>query len=386
MVRVLLFAAVMSAIAIAMGRGDESPSASEHLLEVRHREEGRDVLTQGRLLVTAADGGLLLETRNGRLVTIKPGDLISRDESADPYVAADAETLAAELSRELSDGFQIVRTKRYVIATDSTAVYAQWCGKLLERLQIAFVAHWQRAGLKIAAPERPLAAIIFADPADFAAYATGDAGAAVAASQGYYSIRTNRIVLTDLTMAAGQPGAATESEVLRRLESRVANLTTVVHEATHQIAFNCGLHTRYADNPMWLLEGMAMYCEAPDLKGTAGWKSIGRIHPGRLNQFREFAAKRRQSGSLPTLILTEDRFRDPATAVDAYAESWALTYYLIHERRDEYVAYLEALAAKPRLMWDTPVQRENLFLQTFHTDWETLDRDFLKSIQRLRAR
>ena len=48
---------------------------------------------------------------------------------------------------------------------------------------------------------------------------------------------------------------------------------TVIHEATHQIAFNCGLHTRYADNPLWLTEGMALYFETPDLRSRSGWRT-----------------------------------------------------------------------------------------------------------------
>ena len=42
-------------------------------------------------------------------------------------------------------------------------------------------------------------------------------------------------------------------------------MATIVHEATHQIAFNCGMQQRYADIPLWLCEGMAVYFEAPDL-------------------------------------------------------------------------------------------------------------------------
>jgi len=36
-------------------------------------------------------------------------------------------------------------------------------------------------------------------------------------------------------------------------------VSTIVHEATHQIAFNCGLHTRLSDCPVWFSEGIAMY-------------------------------------------------------------------------------------------------------------------------------
>ena len=42
-------------------------------------------------------------------------------------------------------------------------------------------------------------------------------------------------------------------------------VSTIVHEATHQIAFNSGLHQRLSDCPKWFSEGIAMYCETPDL-------------------------------------------------------------------------------------------------------------------------
>ncbi len=50
-------------------------------------------------------------------------------------------------------------------------------------------------------------------------------------------------------------------------------VSTIVHEATHQIAFNSGLHQRLSDCPKWFSEGIAMYFETPDLDArvrTAG--------------------------------------------------------------------------------------------------------------------
>ncbi|MCA9052748.1 MAG: DUF1570 domain-containing protein, partial [Planctomycetaceae bacterium] len=261
----------------------------------------------------------------------------------------------------------------------------RWCGRLFERLQTAFLGYWKRAGLDVHEPAQPLVAVIFADPEAYAAYATRDAGPALAQSQGYYSARTNRIVLTDLTRAAGEVEATREAELLRRLESRLTNVATIVHEATHQIAFNCGLHSRYADNPMWLTEGMAMFFEAPDLKSSSGWRTAGQIHPGRLQQFRDYAERRRTADSLRSLLLTDERFRDPSTAVDAYAESWAFTFFLIREHRRRYVEYLEQLSTLPRLDWKTPEERETMFLEAMETDWETLEREFALFVRRLRA-
>ena len=56
----------------------------------------------------------------------------------------------------------------------------------------------------------------------------------------------------------------------------------------------------------------------------------------------------------------------------------------MREQREQYVAYLQHLAGKPRLVWDDPAEREHAFLAAFGTDWETLDREFLRYVQRLK--
>ncbi len=390
-VRLLLmsFACLTGGGGASAARGDDllppaHASAAPPLVEVRYSLNGEPALVAGRILVTAIDGGLLLEERDGRLVTIPAADLLEKSTSGDPFRYFTAEELEARLLEEFGPQFSVVRTRRYVLATNASREYAQWCGKLLERLQTAFYAYWRRDRLELSEPPQPLTAIIFADPAEFAAYAARDAGPAVAATQGYYSIRTNRILLTDLSRDAGGNPARSEGDIQRRLEGRLANLVTVVHEATHQIAFNSGLHTRYADNPMWLTEGMAMYFEAPDLQSSGGWRTAGRVHPGRWQQFQDYVQHRRPPGSLLTLLTSEDRFRDPDAMADAYAESWALTYYLVRERRREYADYLQRLAHKPRLKWDSPQQREEEFRAAFGDDLAALEREFLSYISRLR--
>ena len=125
-------------------------------------------------------------------------------------------------------------------------------------------------------------------------------------------------------------------------------VATIVHEATHQLAFNCGLQNRYADIPVWLSEGMAIYFETPDLQSSTGWRTIGSVNRVRLQGFREYLP-RRKSESLKTLLMDDDRMRDPRTALDAYAEAWALNYFLIRQRPKQYVEYLKILEQKPPL-------------------------------------
>jgi hypothetical protein len=159
-------------------------------------------------------------------------------------------------------------------------------------------------------------------------------------------------------------------------------VATIVHEATHQIAFNCGLQTRYADIPLWLCEGMAVYFEAPDLASTRGWRGIGRVNYPRLTTFRENLSGW-EAGALERLVADDRRFRDPRVAADAYADAWALNYYLIKYRPREYTSYLKLLADKRPLVQDDQQKRLADFREHFG-ELEDLERAFLKQMSRVR--
>lgn len=329
-------------------------SASEPALRVTFVDERTDaeLTVEGQVLVEAVDGGILLEDVQRRLWSITPDRLRSRQDAGHDYAPLAADALGAELESELGDQFRTHKTRHYAISTNAGEAYAAWVGSLFERLQRAFLQTWKQAGWELSEPAAPLAAVVFRTQEEYAAYALADAGPEVADKSGYYSMRTNRIVLYDLSTTGRGEGAADASDVERRVAAAAGNVATIVHEATHQIAFNCGMHRRYADTPMWVAEGIAMYCETPDLRTGSGWRTIGRPNLSRLRRYREYAAERREAGSVATLIRDEARFRDPATVLDAYSESWALVDYLLRERRDEFVAYLQQIARKPRLQWD----------------------------------
>ena len=285
---------------------------------------------------------------------------------------------------EFGEGFEIVRTDHYVICTNAGKPYAEWCGNLFERLLSAFLTHWRGKPLSLEEPAAPLPAVVFASAEEFARFAAKDAGPATAKSKGYYSVRTNRIVLYDLTAGPNSPPAQTPLDVARKVAASPFNVATVVHEATHQIAFNCGLHTRYADNPVWLTEGMAMYFETPDLKNRTGWRTIGKVNRLRLGQFKKSLSGRPSPDSLVSLISSDQRLTNAETAALAYAEAWALSYFLIHKRRGQYENYLDALSQKKPLEWNTPKQRLAEFQAAFGEDLKQLDQEFLRYIARLR--
>jgi len=367
----------------AIGHGAEVVS-----VEFREGDQTRKVT--GQLLVTAADGGLLIEATDGRIWSITPemlGEKTKLDDKAVKSLSAEelgAVLLADAQSKLPNVDFEIVTTKHYVICTSAGIRYAQWCGALFERLMRSFQTHWKANKIQLSEPTRPLPAIVLADRKQFAEFADKDEGPAAAGSQGYYSIRSNRIVVFDLTAAPGSPPAKTTSEINRKVAASPFNVATVVHEATHQIAFNCGMHTRMADNPLWLTEGMAMYFETPDLRSRNGWRTVGKPNRLRLKHFADaIRDERRKPRNITSIVSSDKPFQDAKIATDSYAESWALTYFLIKTRRADYKRYVENIQAKPRLIWDAPEGRLKDFQAAFGNDLAQLEKEFLRYMRRL---
>ncbi len=376
---------LMIGLAIVLGANGRPVWGRDPLVEVVYTgKDGKPQTREGRVLVEAADGGVLLEDRAGQLWTITAEQRPAVKTTNAEYRADSADELGRQLLAEFGQGFEIVRTDHYVICTNAGKPYAEWCGNLFERLLSGFLTHWRGKPLSLEEPQAPLPAVVFASADEFAKFAAKDASPATAKSKGYYSVRTNRIVLYDLTAGPNSAPAQTPLDVARKVAASPFNVATVVHEATHQIAFNCGLHTRYADNPVWLTEGMAMYFETPDLKNRTGWRTIGQVNRLRLGQFKKTLARRKSPESLATLISSDTRLTNAETAGDAYAEAWALTYFLIHKHRRQYENYLDALSQKKPLVWNNPKERLAEFQAAFGDDLKQLDQEFLRYIARLR--
>jgi Protein of unknown function (DUF1570) len=366
-----------------------APSSTLAVDRVVLRKDAKQTEVAGKLLVKAADGGLLLLAPDGVLWGIQPDEIVSQTKDDEPFKPLSAAQLGKQLLTELPRGFEIHNTTHYVICHNTSREYARWCGALLERLNHAFVNFWTRKGCKLHDSEFPLVAIVFADRDAFAKFAEDEVGKAGQNMIGYYSLKTNRVLMYDLTGSnADHPSgqrrgsSAQINDLLSRPEAE-QTVATIIHEATHQIAFNCGLQARFADIPLWVSEGLAVYFETPDLQSAKGWRTIGGVHYTRLERFREYLT-RRPAGSLKSLIADDKRIRDPETALDAYAEAWALNYYLIRQNPKEYSAYLKQLAEKQPLLWDDPAARLKEFQAAFGEDLNRLDADFLRQMQRVR--
>jgi hypothetical protein len=368
-----------------------SPAASAVAADhVTMRRDGREFRLHGKVIVTAKDGGLLLATADGVQWSILPEELVRHTTDDAAFAPLSAEKAAEAMLAELPRGFAVYKTKHYVICYNTNRAYAKWCAGLYERLYAGFTSYWAKRGIELREPDFPLLTVVFADKASYVRQTRDELGNSAEAIVGYYSLRTNRVTMYDLTGIAGlrregdvRGSPADITRMLARPEA-AANVATIVHEATHQIAFNCGLQTRFADNPLWVSEGLAVFFETPDLSSRRGWRKIGVVHPTRLAAYRA-ALARNQTASLKELIADDARFRNAQQAGDAYAQAWALNYFLLRRHSKQYAEYLKRLGEKKPFVWNTPEERLREFQAVFGDDLGDLEADFVRTIQNLRV-
>ena len=367
----------------------QGPSVGQAVERVTARQRGGSNELVGEVLVEGSGGGVLLKTADGAIHRLPAERIVARSSDEEPLVMLDKEQLAEQLLADLPPGFQIHQSKHYVVCYNTTRTYAKWCSSLLERLQDAFIAYWKKRGAEVVAPTHPLIVLVFADQASYARHAKQELGKAVGSVIGYYSFATNRITMYDLTgmQAVKRQGGRRGS--LRDITELLSNpdaeplVATIVHEATHQISFNCGLQTREVDNPLWLSEGLAEYFETPDLNSSRSWRGVGQVNYSRWDRFRENYRNNRVF-PLEQMIADDQIFREPDTAVDGYAQSWAWNYFLIRTRPKQYVAYLNEIAAKQLLLRDDTQQRLDDFKKHFGADFNTLEAEFYRHMSRIK--
>lgn len=366
---------------------DETASTDKNVVvrEVKFRdgEQLRQVL--GEVLVEAVDGGILLQGTDGRQWAIQPEEIENSRDVSEPLKPMTNDEMEKAMLAELPGGFNALRTDHYLIMYNTTKAYSQWTGNLLERLYKAHFAFWKKKGVELVEPRFPLVAIIFDTKESYREYASKELGDSVDAIIGYYHLQSNRITMFDLTGVEGLlPNNAKVSrnvllnEVLRQPGAE-RTVATIVHEAFHQLAYNTGLQVRLADNPFWVSEGMAVYFESPDFSSSQGWSTIGKVNQYNLREFSNYL-RQRPADSLVTLLSDDQRFRNPATSTAAYAEAWALNYYLLRRRSKEYAEYLTFLAAKPPLGQSDPKVRIEEFKKYFGADLQKFDQQFLNYI------
>ena len=367
-----------------------SDSYSVHADELTFVRNGETLTLTGEILAEAEDGGILFQTRSGRLQIVQGDEVTEKIDNDEPFDPLTQKEIGAKLLKELPEDFRIHKTKHFVIAYNTERAYARWVGGLYERLFKGFIGHWKKKrNYELNSnPKYPLVAIIFKSHAEYARYAESETGQGPGSAVAYYNLLTNRVVMHDLTTGLLPPNQRPQQD--RNINQILAApnsldmVATVVHEATHQLMFNTGMQTRMSDTPLWVNEGMAMFFETPDLNNSSGWRAIGQVSPPRLAQFRK-EIPQRPADAFKSMLSVDTRLQDPETAASAYAEAWCFNYFLLQRHSEEYVEYLKFMSQKKPLVYDTPEDRLNDFKQFLGDDLDTLEQEFLEYIENVRA-
>ncbi len=348
---------------------------NDSLIEVR---DGKTVTT-GKLLAKDKERAVLLD-RVGGLHDLTLGSVTLKPTTS-RFQSLPMTELRNQLSREFGKDFELGTTRHYVVIAPSgrAAEYAA----VFEEHYTTLQRYFKTRSFTLTEPQFPMVAVVFATQKQFIEYANRDGSKVMANMQGYYSPRTNRVALFEsasksVAVSAIDPQLPSRIPVFGAIKTDLKE--TMIHEATHQVAYNIGLHSRVGETPRWVVEGMATVFE-PEAMRTA---AAGNLPKQRLNWeryvvFQNFVqTKRRPPKSLRSFIESEDLYE--SAVLDFYAQSWALTFFLVETRPRNYSAYLKRIAARDPFAEYPAKERLADFKETIHADVDWLDTQFVKYI------
>jgi hypothetical protein len=346
-------------------------AAAREMLPMQVRAEGRWVGAT-RLRPGEQEYRFVLEGHEGRRVRLafadldaRPGcylvasglALLSRDEANARELEA---SLGEAMARARMPRFRRYESRHWLAYGNASLSFVRQRLEECEKMHAAFFRHFRSKGFELSEPSEKLLAVVCGKQEWFEAVLGARLGPAVT---GVYQPGLNRLVVYDYgTNASFEDARRSADELLRGARSDLerhglsialgrslrerredVNLGTVMHEASHQLAFTSGLLSRQGDVPAWLAEGMAAYCEA--VSGGA-WQGMGGHNPERA---AELARAEGKLLAVRDLVSSDDWLRKAGTAREAalgYAQSWVLFSTLLEERPRQLKAYLEQIRGR----------------------------------------
>lgn len=351
-----------------------SPAFGSALLELKVKDES----FRGKLVARTDDYCWLMD-RDGRLSQVKLSQVSEHRKVSGEFRRFTAGDTRDAIRRELGNDFDFAATSHFVVCAPKgrASTYAP----VFEEIYRSFYRYLSGRGLKVNEPEFALVAIIFPDQQSFAKYSRQDGVNARPGLMGYYTPTTNRVALYE---ASAQGRASLETSpvhdgIFANIEANLQD--TIVHETTHQVAFNAGLHSRIGESPRWVVEGLATVFESPGVRDPHGTNPKQRINRERFLWFGNFAKTRRKPHSLQFFLSDDSMFK--SSALDAYSQAWALTFFLVETRSSAYSKYLRLMSSRDVTRDYTAEERLDDFKKAFGNDLDSLDAQFERFITEL---
>ena len=303
--------------------------------------------------------------------------------------------------------FKVKTTERFIFVYDTSDAYVEWLAALTNEVAKAFDKFCAKLELETTPPSEPLTVVVFATREGFDAFAATLRGAPLWGEEnkptGFYDHGSNRSVVFDLTnveaaRVANADGVRTrkdaeiswrklsaEARAIKTRGNSENNTSTIVHEISHQLAFNYGVFSLYLRQPDWIVEGMATAFEPTNDDAPLGWRFRGSfpVNEGRLRAFVT-AANDDESLALLDEILKSDRFEEELS-VPGYGASWAVFYFCYRKKPRELKRYLELLKKRtPRKEYSEDERMEE-FIECFG-ELEPFKKQFVRFIRGLNTR
>lgn len=351
-------AAPALAVALVLLAAASARGESDWMLALRLGEEQ----VEGRPLAWDAATVYLLG-RDGRLWQFAPGEATDFRKTSSRFQSYSVSKLRAMLLRELGQAYEVSGTSHYLVA-HPRGQRQRWAERL-EELYRSLVRYFAVRGFRIEEPAFPLVAVVCPSRAEFVRRCQVRQTVRGASIDGMYLLESNRIVLSDAGSGA------------ERLNEAV-----LIHEATHQTLFNTSIQNRFVPAPLWTAEGLALLFEAPGVHDSSRHPERSqRINRERLADFRRAVLARHRPEMLAELIASDDHFRrDP---IAAYAEAWALVFYLVETQPRQFAEYLARCAARRPFTAYPADERTADFAAVFGVDWRMLEARLLRFVAQL---
>jgi hypothetical protein len=304
--------------------------------------------------------------RDGKMLEFLPSQAQNFRTSPTAFTPTTLIDVRKELIREFGTRYEVTGAGHYLVVHPVGERNA-W-GARFEDLFRSFQHYFTARGFRPADPRFPLVAVIL--PKDeFQREAIKAGFASANGLMGFYSPKTNRVMMFDY--AASNPGA-----------DWTINAETIIHEAAHQTAFNTGIHTRFADMPRWVTEGLGCLFEAKGVWNSRQYpQRADRINRYRLDSFKKLAA-RRPAGTLAEVVSNDRLFDHNIEA--AYAEAWALTFFLSETEPRKWVEYLKKTAEKKAFEHYRAPERLQDFSTIFGPDLRMLETRYVRFVNELK--
>ncbi|QDU64146.1 hypothetical protein Pan216_50350 [Planctomycetes bacterium Pan216] len=343
---------------------------------------------EGTVLFEDTRGHLVFEGRDGQYHFLDRKEIVDHQRSRSKVRPYTSRQLQAALAKQLGPNFKFLKTKNYLVCHSCSHEFAREAANLFELAYAAFHNHFRRhGGFRLTRPSGPLVAVVCGSRSEYVKLLYEDKGLPPSSSVGVYRPGPNRMYMYDSrgsNVAAGLRSVRKDSSRSDQVRPALLDrdVETIIHEAVHQVAFNTGLHKRsVVGNPVWLVEGLAMYFETAAHKAGGGTRGTSDINPTQLEQFSRMYPDR--VIPLAELVVDDERFRKGDKVSDSYTQAWAFTYFLIKSKPRASANYMKILYDRDPFVAYTPEERLADFREAFGKPPEKLELEFRRFISRV---